>query len=471
VNPNAFAWLALGLWPLVALVVFASPWGQERLARTTAWMMLLPWMFLPSSMEFNTPLVRLDKHKLSLLAIAIGVFLFGKAEPSDRASSRLVPRLAFLVLAAGALLTVLGNEDPLYYLTRVIGGLTGHDALSIVVALFLSVYLPFVVGQRVFRTRKDLVDLLDVLSLCGVIYLPLCLFEVYMSPLLHYWIYGFTPSEFFDAKRYGGFRPIVFMNHGLAVATFMFTCLCAALTLRRVRAPVEHPKAGTRSVVAGSLVILCKSLGALVFALFAAVLDLAAGPRATRWALTLVALIVLAYPTVRATKLFPTEAVIAFFTRVNAERAESLAFRLRNEDRLLERAEARPVFGWGTWGRNRVYAESGDDLSITDGDWIIRLGSFGYVGFLGFYLLLLAPVARFVLWSREMTRADQALLGGLAVMVAFLVLDLLPNSLPGFTPIVYAGALHGLSRRYRSGQRAQSSARHPLAVPGTDRAA
>ncbi len=56
---------------------------------------------------------------------------------------------------------------------------------------------------------------------------------------------------------------------------------------------------------------------------------------------------------------------------VSADRANSLRHRLNNEDMLLSRAFESPLFGWGGWGRNRVYDENGKDLTVTDGLWII----------------------------------------------------------------------------------------------------
>ena len=47
------------------------------------------------------------------------------------------------------------------------------------------------------------------------------------------------------------------------------------------------------------------------------------------------------------------------------------------------------MFGWGTYNRNRIYdPETGQDLSVTDGDWIIQVGTRGIVGFLGLYGML-----------------------------------------------------------------------------------
>jgi O-antigen ligase len=65
---------------------------------------------------------------------------------------------------------------------------------------------------------------------------------------------------------------------------------------------------------------------------------------------------------------------------VDPGRASSLRFRLDNEDKLIQRAQLRPLFGWGGWGRARVRDEQGRDISITDGMWIIALGNNGFLG-------------------------------------------------------------------------------------------
>ena len=51
--------------------------------------------------------------------------------------------------------------------------------------------------------------------------MPLCLYEIRMSPQLHYLVYGFYPSFFGMSVRFGGYRPTVFLQHGLAVGMWM----------------------------------------------------------------------------------------------------------------------------------------------------------------------------------------------------------------------------------------------------------
>ena len=54
-----------------------------------------------------------------------------------------------------------------------------------------------------------------------MIYVPLCLFEIKMSPQLHQLVYGYHQHGFDQTIRLGGFRPMVFMQHGLAVGFWM----------------------------------------------------------------------------------------------------------------------------------------------------------------------------------------------------------------------------------------------------------
>ena len=68
-------------------------------------------------------------------------------------------------------------------------------------------------------------------------------------------------------------------------------------------------------------------------------------------------------------------------------------FRFDNEAKMLERATQRPWFGWGTYCRACLFDPwSGDQTSVRDGAWIIQLGNYGIVGFVGKFSLLLFPL-------------------------------------------------------------------------------
>ena len=96
-----------------------------------------------------------------------------------------------------------------------------------------------------------------------------------------------------------------------------------------------------------------------------------------------------------------SQAVALAKNSVGADRAKSLQFRFRNEDMLAEKALRRAMWGWGRFGKSRVYDENGKDISTTDGLWIITLGISGIVGLTAVTAIYLLPGIRF--WWR--TRA------------------------------------------------------------------
>lgn len=59
--------------------------------------------------------------------------------------------------------------------------------------------------------------LLKVLALACLAYSLLALWEVRMSPRLNREIYGFFGHSWSQHVRYGGYRPILFLNHGIWV--------------------------------------------------------------------------------------------------------------------------------------------------------------------------------------------------------------------------------------------------------------
>jgi hypothetical protein len=450
VTPNTLAWLALAAWPVVVFGFYAYRSARGRVAATTAWMMILPVMFLPSALAFKTPGVpSLDKDRISFLAIALALALFHRPTLRSRAPWRHFPVVVIAVLSYGIFRTVHLNPDVLTFGPTVLPGLTGHDIPSNILSLILDLYLPFFVGQKVFRTERDLRDLFRVLTTCALLYAPFMLIELRLSPQFHNWVYGYHPSAFLQGIRGSGYRPTVFMKHGLSVAMFSFTTLCAAIALAKVRARLQKPSARVRVLVSGGLVVACKSLGPFIYSLAIAPLIILFSNRLVRIVVLVLAVGVVAYPTARATGWFPTKEVVSFFARIDGERAFSLGFRFNQEDELLRRARERPAFGWGTFGRNRVYASWGQDVSITDGYWVIALGIWGFFGFAGFFAMLVVPLLRYVWNSPRLPWASQVLMGSLALIVVTFTVDLLPNARSDHLPIAYAGALFTLAGAIR----------------------
>jgi hypothetical protein len=107
------------------------------------------------------------------------------------------------------------------------------------------------------------------------------------------------------------------------------------------------------------------------------------------------------------------------------------------------------VFGWGGWGRNQILdPTTGEQTSVTDGRWIIVIGSFGWVGYIAEFGLLCFPLI--LLYVRARSVPDAALstyTGAVALILSVNLIDLLPNSpLRPFTWLM-AGALLGFAER------------------------
>ena len=192
-----------------------------------------------------------------------------------------------------------------------------------------------------------------------------------------------------------------------------------------------------------------------------------------RIALVLVS-VALLYPFLRTFDAFPTHAVLEVSGATDESRAESLKFRFDQESLLLERASQRFLFGWGRYGRNRIYSVDyrgvAGDTSVTDGRWIITLGQFGLIGFLGEFGLLAISVFRAAkaLKFAESFR-DSLLLSALALIVAINVVDLLPNSALSPWTWLLAGSLLGRSEMILARSRnrnLQTSPLNPATIEG-----
>jgi len=425
-------------------------------------------LFLPELANFRFPsLPPLDKHNLPYVCILIGCLLRCPGRVTKLPKERWVWILALCILVGGVL-TALTNRDPMprEYLSP-IAGLRLSDGLFRAAYIFSMTALPFYLGFVLFKTPDDLTTLLVGFSIAGLIYIPFELWEIRMSPNLHWMVYGYVQDEFADTRRWGGYRPMVFMKHGLALARFQLMATLAPFVFgNRVRSILGIPWRFCRWVLAFVLLI-SKSTGAVIY--FVAILPLLMWPKPRRMMRVslVVASIVFLYPALRLAGLFPIAQVLEGANAIaGPERTESLAFRFKNEDSLLAHASKRIVYGWGPFGRDRTYDRYGRP-AITDGYWIIEFGESGVFGFLSTFGLLLIPI---FLASKRLgavgSSDDQKLIAGASLILAIVVSDLLPNGLWGLYPYFVAGVLTSVTRAtVIAGARGPAMAWAPLPNP------
>lgn len=455
--PNTFAYIVLFGWPVAVYVLF-------RLlpqAPALGWSVLAGYLLLPTQAGLDLPAVpTIDKNGVPVLSAAlmlllgVGAAQVGRrqragaqtgptqAESRGRPGQKLVTALLVLLLVS-PVLTVFTNTDPVAIGPVFIPGLRLYDAAAIIGGLAISI-LPFLLARRYFASPESHVTLLKILVLGLLGYSLPILFEVRMSPQLNVWFYGFFPHDFLQHIRAGGFRPVVFLHHGLWLAILVAMAVLAAVALWRQRL-AEGARAGQWLLAGIYLLVvlfLCKSLGAFAIVLVLLPALLLLGVRGQLLVAAVVAGIVLLYPMLRASQLVPVDRVIELANAVSAERAASFEFRVRNEEALLERAAQRPLAGWGMWGRPLVYdPETGQNISVTDGAWIIAIGAFGWLGYIASFGLLTLPMVMLALRRRQLGLGPAT--SGLALVMAANLLDLLPNAT--LTPITWliGGALVG----------------------------
>lgn len=436
-NPNILAFLALFIWVPVTAWIFT----RYRPAEATMWSILLSIMFLPEVVAIDPPLLPpMDKTSMAVLWCFLACLWKGRDRLLAAKPFRGID-LLFVMLLLGNVGTSLTNEDALVTGAVVRPALGLYDAFALGIKDTLSIYLPFFIGRAMIRNRRDLDDLTRILLSTGMFYSLLALVEIRLSPQLHNWVYGFHQMDFTMTMRFGGYRPTIFMQTGMAVCMYLLGS--SMMAIARNRAGMEKT---WKTLYLPVIVVICKSSGAVIYGLLVWPL-LWMSQRFRILLPTAFALTALLYPVLRGTDVFPADALVEQAEKFNEERALSLWFRFDQEWQLMERARERPWFGWGGYNRNRLFEPStGEDLSVTDGDWAIQVGTRGAVGFLGMYGLLTIPILLlFFRMKRLRSKRDRRLLSAVALLSSVITVDLLPNGLFNCLPLFLSGAIHGLS--------------------------
>ena len=410
-------------------------------------------MFLPVGVSFHIPFVPgIDKENLPYLCVLIGCLLRcpGRVTKLPKEKWFLV---ISLVLIAGGVGTALTNSDSIP-IGRGRGlflpGMTFKDGMATALSQLLNNCVTFYIGFALCRGEEDIEKLLAGLAIAGLVYSPFAMYEARMSPQLHGMFYGFNNADFFQTRRWGGFRPMVCMPHGLALARFFVATNLALFVLARIRRRLMGIPVGPLAWFQAVVLVLCKSTGAIFLAFVGVLVIKFVSPKRQLTIAAAIGLVTVAYPILRGAELFPVTSLLDAAGEVQEERAGSLHFRFVNEDILLERARERIVFGWGTYGRNRTYNDKGENAVITDGYWIMVLGTSGIIGFLGAFGTLALPL----FWARRRLQShgdsrDKRILAGLAVILALVSVDLIPNGLWSYYPYLLAGALTLRARELR----------------------
>lgn len=368
------------------------------------------------------------------------------------------------------------------FFTSIANDLGSYDGGAAVQSQLFAWGLPYLIGRLYVTDAQALRHLAMVIVFAGILYVPLVVWEMRFSPRLHEQVFGYRTYDHGGTatRRLGGWRPVVFQRHGLMLGLLMGSAALLAGWLWFTNAvrymPIMPP--GMRGKVVSldpengrqrltdalgpamvffpvalgliAVFVLCRALNALlVFAIACAALAALRYLR-LRTPLVIFALIPFLFAGTRIAQQFTDfsfdQPLIDAVAKLDEDRAGSVAFRFENEHMLTEKALERPVLGWGGWGRNRIYDDEGNDITVTDGFWVITLGKYGVIGLISSFITLLLPV--FTLLRRHNARAlvapELAAASGLAAMLCMYTLDCLPNAMLSPIYVMAAGGLTGL---------------------------
>lgn len=460
---SQFAYLVLFSWPVVVVILFSRLGFREALC----WSIISGYLLLPNIIGFDVPLVPpYDKQLVVNFWPAVMCIALATAAMRRKKIAEMLGRSGGMgqhdpcldeefkvrrgkvlfwtligIMFCATVITATNNGEALIRGTRVLRGLKMYDVLSINLALLITI-IPFLLGRRFLSTPESHVILLKVMVVACIGYSLLALWEVRMSPQLNKQFYGFGPHRWSQAIRGDSYRPIVFMQHGLWLAIILVMGTLSAMALWREKLKESDGlKWLLISLYLFGCVFLINSLGAFLIIVMLLPLVFFLGIGMQLLMAAIISGIILTYPLLRGSGLVPTDAIYNATAKINVKRADSLLYRFENEEELLAHANAKPVAGWGTWGRNRVFNERGGDIAATDGYWVIIVGVYGWLGYIAQFGLL--GLATIFLAARRRSFEVTAATAGIAMAMAAALIDLIPNATQSPVTWLFAGALMG----------------------------
>jgi hypothetical protein len=404
------------------------------------------WLFLPLAGYGIPGLPDYTKRTATCLGILLGTVAF-------HSSSLLAlrPRWVDLPMVTYCLVCPI--------VSSLTNGLGLYDGCSAALGYVTTWGLPYLIGRIYFTRLEHLREIAVGVVVGGLVYIPLCAFEMRMSPQLHGMVYGIKQG--WPEMAFGGYRPQVFMTCSLELSLWMTATAITGFWLW-ASGSLRHLNGYPFGWLVFALVItalMCMVTGPWIILVLGIGFWFALKWFNAQWIAVALILLPVLYIATRLSGTWSGDQAVNLVRKtISARRADSLEFRLRNEDVLAVKALQHPWFGWGGWGRNFATDASGRVITTVDGMWIIALGTNGLVGLVAFESALLLPLALLIrcypvrTW-RTPTLAPTAVL---ATLTTLYTIDCMANAM--VNPIYYlvlggvTGTLATLARPGTSSQ-------------------
>ena len=412
------AWIPLSLvifrrYPIrVALLInFVAGWAVLPLARFSG--QPAPYWVLGNSLYYG---YFLTKASITSISGLLGVLIF------DRRSLRSF-RLTFwdlpvLVWCIVPLLSAIANPESV-----------GDGAIGELYQI-LAWGVPWVLGRIYFSDTASLRLAAKAFVIAGLLYVPLCLFEVAAGPQIYAHLYGYHPYRWIRAERYIGYRPVGLLETGTQLGVWMCTSALIAvwLWLRRSVDRVLGIPTRWAAAILFATALLCQSGGSIVLLL--GLLPFVFVSRRYFPRVCAIVLIVgmLLFAGVRLTNavsvrtLLKRNAVVrstaAFLKNIGRG---SLFMRLEMDERTVDLALEEPILGssqWNWWQNSGLRPA---------GLWLLAFGMYGIFGLLALEALQIIPIVR-VVWF-PVARSDIEDLNLRHAFVAVVLMSAIDNLL------------------------------------------
>jgi len=390
-------------------------------------------LFLPVYTIDYPGIPALNKNTVVALGILIGGGLSGGTKeyplylrPYD------IPMLLWCFVVPMA--TSLSNNLGLYY------------GLSVILENYLGWGVFYWAGRRYFGKLDTLKSLTRALIIGGMLYIPLIFFEIRMSPRINVILYGFFAAEWRQHFRYGGYRPIVFMEHGIMLSLFMAVAAMVAFWLWRNKSltTVGHVPIAPLTIILIVASILCRTASGWFFLVIGIGIYFLYKKNNSKIAIRVLIILVPLYIIARLTNVISSGVVqlIASFLFDN-ERVASLSLRLMQENLFSLKALSRPFLGWGGYGRAwPVDPVTGTELiPMIDSLWVKLFGWYGFLGLTSVFSAL--GIGPWCVSNKNSNHSNTADINKivLSIVVVFFMIDSLFNGMINPMYILIAGAL------------------------------
>src|SRR5580765_2078194 len=357
---NAFAALALFGWIPLGIVAYAAL--PARVA--TLLTIVGGWLFLPVA-DYDLPGLHYTKATAVAIGALSGLLLFGRRHFAGMHLGMIdLPTLGWCLVPG---------------VSSLANGNGAHDAVSASVLRSIDWGIPYLIGRAVFRDFASIHELARGMFVGGLVYVPFCLYEVRMSPQLHAMLYGSAQHQFVQCIRLEGYRPMVFMEHGLMLSLWMAIATIAGFSLWRYGgmsrlAQVPMP---WLLLLLFATTVLCKSMGALVLLLVGVAALAAMWSLHSRLPILLLIALPLLFVGARLGLDWNPGGLIEFVREYAPERASSLEFRVVCEQVFLAEAWHHPWLGASAWGVRAAAADPDLAKAVLDSAWLITFCSCG----------------------------------------------------------------------------------------------